>query len=53
MARCEDCGTTLRGGLCGNCQEEAVIVRDQSEFAPEGGFSQEFLDKAAEQTKEP
>lgn len=48
---CEDCGTLIDHGLCPNCQEESVILRDQANDVDDDFvWSKEFLDKCAEQT---
>lgn len=51
MSRCENCGCGMSSGLCSNCDEEAYIMENQSEWAPEEGYSEGFADKAREQFK--
>ncbi|WP_338561803.1 hypothetical protein [Erwinia sp. E_sp_B04_7] len=46
---CENCGCAIRSGYCTNCQEEAYIAFVQ---APEIEFSEPFMEKAWQQTKE-
>jgi|SRR5690606_6893746 len=45
--RCEDCGCSLRNGICTNCNEELYIHDHQTDGDYE--FSDEFMDKVSEQ----
>jgi hypothetical protein len=47
MARCEDCGTPMNGGICSNCHEELYIMTYQADDMD--AVSQEFRDLADEQ----
>ena len=51
--KCENCGTTLCGGLCPYCQEESLIYLNQTDDLPEDfEFSEEFGKKVTEQLRE-
>lgn len=43
MRDCPDCGTRLSDGTCPNCEEELFIYETQSEYAPEQGYSDDFM----------
>ena len=46
--KCPDCGCTLQGGICSNCQEELFILDYQSDCI-DFPVSDEFAQKAKEQ----
>ena len=46
--KCPDCGCTLEGGVCSNCQEELFIIEYQSDDIS-FPVSDEFANKAKEQ----
>ena len=48
MGYCNDCGCRTSNGLCSNCQEEAYIIENQSEYI-ETPLSENFADKAQRQ----
>jgi hypothetical protein len=47
--RCENCGSTLRSGICTNCQEELYIYQHQMEPEDRRKMSKEFSDKVEQQ----
>ena len=49
MSKCENCGSTLRSGLCTNCQEELYIWDWQMDEQDRKTASKEFMDKVEEQ----
>lgn len=49
MSKCENCGSTLRSGICTNCQEELYIWDYQMEDQDKQKASKEFKDKVEEQ----
>jgi len=50
MKTCEDCGCTLRNGICTNCEEELFIYDYQmDDWSLE--LSEEFKNKVKEQRK--
>jgi hypothetical protein len=54
MSYCDDCGTKLSGCACPNCDEEFVILTEQSEdidFAPSDDFMR-AVEEAGERIKE-
>ena len=48
---CENCGCSLRYGICTNCLEELYIHDYQSEYISDP-LSNDFLEKIGQQRKE-
>lgn len=49
MNRCDYCGTTLRNGICTNCQEEMYIYDYQMDDKDRQRASASFMEKVEEQ----